>query len=202
MHWPILGAMAAMIAGLPGRVAAFHRHGPPFMAVGLGCAMRLVIPPARLFLLPLVAAGKFPVVWVIWTVLLLSELGALHALGPAAPAREARDRGVRILTRSRCPRRSRPRSTPPRVRRIPRRPRDLPGECAPNRPRHAGTIRPTACPANDHIMLERGEALVGGQLFAPVRLLGRGTGHFEKDRRPLEVKIVPVVGSQPTMTSG
>jgi hypothetical protein len=78
MHWPILGAMAAMIAGLPGRVAAFHRHGPPFMAVGLGCAMRLVIPLLGCFLLPLVAAGKFPVVWVIWTVLLLSELGALY----------------------------------------------------------------------------------------------------------------------------
>lgn len=78
MHWPILGAMAAMIAGLPGRVAAFHRHGPPFMAVGLGCAMRLVIPLLGCFLLPVVAAGKFPVVWVIWTILLLSELGALY----------------------------------------------------------------------------------------------------------------------------
>jgi hypothetical protein len=77
MHWPILGAMAAMIAGIPGRVAAFHRHGPPFMAVGIGCAMRLVIPLLGCFLLPLVAAGKFPIVWVIWTILLLSELGAL-----------------------------------------------------------------------------------------------------------------------------
>lgn len=77
MHWPILGAMAAMIAGIPGRVAAFHRHGPPFMAVGMGCAMRLVIPLLGCFLLPLVAAGKFPVAWVIWTILLISELGAL-----------------------------------------------------------------------------------------------------------------------------
>lgn len=77
MHWPILGAMAAMIAGIPGRVAAFHRHGPPFMAVGIGCAMRLVIPLLGCFLLPLVAAGKFPIVWVIWTILLLSELGAV-----------------------------------------------------------------------------------------------------------------------------
>lgn len=77
MHWPILGAMAAMIGGLPGRVAAFHRHGPPFMAVGLGCAMRLVIPLFGCFLLPVIAAGKIPVVWLIWTILLLSELGAL-----------------------------------------------------------------------------------------------------------------------------
>lgn len=78
MHWPILGAMAAMIAGLPGRVAAFHRHGPPFMAVGMGCAMRFIIPLLGCFLLPVVVAGKFPVVWVIWTILLLSEMGALY----------------------------------------------------------------------------------------------------------------------------
>lgn len=77
MHWPILGAMAALVSGLPGRVAAFHRHGPPFMAVGLGCAMRLVLPLFGCFLLPLIAAGTFPVVWVIWTVLLLAELAAI-----------------------------------------------------------------------------------------------------------------------------
>jgi len=77
MHWPILGAMVAMIAGFPSRIAAFRRHGPPFVAVGLGCAMRLVIPLFGCFLLPLLAAGTFPLVWAIWIVLLLSELGAL-----------------------------------------------------------------------------------------------------------------------------
>lgn len=77
MHWPILGAMAAMIGGLPGRVAAFHRHGPPFMAVGMGCAMRLLIPLFGCFLIPIIAAGKIPVVWLIWTILILAELGAL-----------------------------------------------------------------------------------------------------------------------------
>jgi hypothetical protein len=77
MHWPILGAMAAMTAGLPGRIAAFHRHGPPFVAVGIGCAMRLVIPLLGCFLLPVVASGEFPVVWVLWTILLLAEIGAL-----------------------------------------------------------------------------------------------------------------------------
>jgi hypothetical protein len=87
MHWPILGAMAAMAAGIPARVAAFHRlsppftafhrHGPPFVAVGMGCAMRLVIPLLGCFLLPVVASGKIPVVWVIWGILLLAEAGAL-----------------------------------------------------------------------------------------------------------------------------
>lgn len=78
MHWPILGAMAAMLGGLPGRVAAFHRHGPPFMAVGMGCAMRLIIPLFGCFLLPVIAAGKISIVWLIWTILLLAELGALY----------------------------------------------------------------------------------------------------------------------------
>lgn len=78
MHWPILGAMAAMAAGLPGRVASFRRHGPPFMAAGLGCAMRLLLPLFGCFMLPVIAAGKLPIVWLIWTILLLSELGALY----------------------------------------------------------------------------------------------------------------------------
>ncbi len=77
MHWPILGAAAAMVLGMPGRVAAYHRHGPPFMAVGLGCAMRILVPFFGCFLLPLIASGKTPLVWVIWTILLLAELGAL-----------------------------------------------------------------------------------------------------------------------------
>ena len=77
MHWPILGAMTALVAGLPGRVAAFHRHGPPFMAAGLGCVMRLVIPILGCFLLPFLLEGSFPIVWVIWTVLLVAELTAI-----------------------------------------------------------------------------------------------------------------------------
>jgi len=77
MHWPILGAMAAMAAGIPARVAAFHRHGPPFVAVGMGCAMRLVIPLLGCFLLPVVASGEFPIVWVLWTILFLAEAAAL-----------------------------------------------------------------------------------------------------------------------------
>lgn len=77
MHWPILGAAAGMALGMPGRVAAYHRHGPPFMAVGLGCAMRVVVPLLGCFLVPVVASGKIPLVWTIWTILVLAELGAL-----------------------------------------------------------------------------------------------------------------------------
>jgi hypothetical protein len=96
MHWPILGAMAAMIGGLPGRVAAFHRHGPPFMAVGLGCAMRLIIPLFGCFLIPFIAAGKSPHRLVdLDDPPPLRTRRALHALGSPAAARESRDRGVR-----------------------------------------------------------------------------------------------------------
>lgn len=77
MHWPILGASAAMLISLPGRVAAFHRNGPPFVGVSVGCAMRLIIPLLGCFLVPFIAAGKIPIVWLIWTILLLSEVGAL-----------------------------------------------------------------------------------------------------------------------------
>jgi len=70
MHWPILAAAFAMALGFPSRIAAFHRHKPPFMAAGLGCAMRVIIPLFGCFLLPFIAAGKVPVVWLIWTILL------------------------------------------------------------------------------------------------------------------------------------
>lgn len=77
MHWPILGAMIAMLVAIPGRVAAFRRHGPPFVGISLGCAMRIVVPLLGCFLLPLVASGAFPLVWVIWAILLLAEMGGL-----------------------------------------------------------------------------------------------------------------------------
>ncbi len=77
MHWPIIGASAGMLLSLPGRVAAFHRNGPPFVGVSIGCAMRLIIPLFGCFLAPLIAAGKIPVVWLIWVILLLAELAAL-----------------------------------------------------------------------------------------------------------------------------
>ena len=48
------------------------------MAVGMGCAMRLIIPLFGCFLVPFIAAGKVSIVWLIWTVLLISELVALY----------------------------------------------------------------------------------------------------------------------------
>lgn len=77
MLWPILGASLGMLMSFPGRIGSFRKNGPPFVAVGLGCAMRLIIPLFFCFLLPVVASGKLPLVWIIWTILLLAELAAL-----------------------------------------------------------------------------------------------------------------------------
>ena len=43
----------------------------------MGCAMRFIIPLLGCFLLPFIASGAFPLVWVIWAILLLAELGSL-----------------------------------------------------------------------------------------------------------------------------
>lgn len=77
MHWPILGASAGMLLSLPGRIGSFRKHGPPFVAAGIGCAMRFIVPLFFCFLLPVVASGKLSLVWIIWTILLLAELAAL-----------------------------------------------------------------------------------------------------------------------------
>lgn len=77
MHWPMALAAAGMIASLPLRVRQLREHGPPFVAVGIGCAMRLLL------LLPapvVVAWGRsqgIRVTWVVWAILLAAELAAL-----------------------------------------------------------------------------------------------------------------------------
>lgn len=77
MLWPIAAATASTALSLPGRVASFHRHGPPFLAVGIGCAMRFVVAFFGCFLLPLLVANPGGAVWAVWAVLLFSELGGL-----------------------------------------------------------------------------------------------------------------------------
>jgi len=77
MLWPVVAAAVAMACTLPGRVMAFRRHGPPFLAVGMGCAMRFVVAIFGCFLLPFIVENEGGVTWAIWAVLIFSELGAL-----------------------------------------------------------------------------------------------------------------------------
>ena len=77
MHWPILAAVAAILWQIPRRVRNLYVHGPPFSGIGLGCAMRFVIPLLGCCLLPFIASGEIPAVWVLWAVILLADVLAL-----------------------------------------------------------------------------------------------------------------------------
>ena len=77
MHWPIVLAVAAILWGLPRRIRNLYEHGPPFSGVSLGCAMRLIVPLLGAFLVPFVASGELPVVWVLWAIILLADFLAL-----------------------------------------------------------------------------------------------------------------------------
>ncbi len=77
MHWPFLGAMLGMILSLPDRVRVFHEHGPPFVPLGIGCGMRIVILLFGCFLVPWILGGPERITWALWAVLLFAEIGAL-----------------------------------------------------------------------------------------------------------------------------
>lgn len=77
MHWPILLAVAAILWQIPRRIRNLYVHGPPFSGVSLGCAMRFVVPLFGCFLLPFIAAGKIPVVWILWVTIVVADLLAL-----------------------------------------------------------------------------------------------------------------------------
>jgi hypothetical protein len=77
MHWPILLAVAAVLWAIPRRIRNLYEHGPPFYGVNLGCAMRFVVPLLGCFLIPFIASGSIPVVWVLWAIILLAEILAL-----------------------------------------------------------------------------------------------------------------------------
>jgi hypothetical protein len=75
MHWPMLAAAVAVFLDLPYRVGNLLRLGPPFVAVGLGCGMRVAVFALAVFLLPFVVSGnKVTNAWVLWLILLIAEL--------------------------------------------------------------------------------------------------------------------------------
>lgn len=77
VHWPILLAVAAILWQIPRRIRNLYLHGPPFSGVSLGCAMRCVVPLFGCFLLPFIAAGKIPVVWILWVTIVAADILAL-----------------------------------------------------------------------------------------------------------------------------
>lgn len=77
MHWPMLLAAVGLAMALPGRVRNLHEYGPPFVSVGLGCAMRLVVLIPGCFLLPWALGSSTRMVWFLWALLLAAEILAL-----------------------------------------------------------------------------------------------------------------------------
>lgn len=77
MAWPSLLAAVGLAAEFPGRVRNLYRYGPPFMGVGMGCAMRLVVLLAGLFVLPWAVQSPTRIAWSLWAGILLAELSAV-----------------------------------------------------------------------------------------------------------------------------
>lgn len=75
MHWPMLAAAVAVFLDLPYRVGNLLRLGPPFVAVGLGCGMRVAVFVLAVFILPFVVSGtKVTNAWILWSLLLVAEV--------------------------------------------------------------------------------------------------------------------------------
>lgn len=77
MQWPVALAFLGMLASLPGRVRNLFEHGPPFVAVGLGCGMRVGVLFLGAAALPWVLSDPRSPVWFLWGLILLSEFLAL-----------------------------------------------------------------------------------------------------------------------------
>lgn len=94
MHWPMLGAAVGILLALPGRVQMLRKHGPPFLPVGLGCAMRLVILIFGAFLIPWIWGSSLRLTWALWAVLVLAEVGAVWVHWDVQ--QHLRKRGVKV----------------------------------------------------------------------------------------------------------
>ncbi len=78
MQWPMLAAAASVFLDLPIRVKNLLRHGPPFVAVRLGCGLRAAIVFMGIFIFPLIVTGSaIRNAWLLWGAILLAESLAL-----------------------------------------------------------------------------------------------------------------------------
>jgi hypothetical protein len=80
MQWPMLIAFFTELIAIPGRVHNLYQHGPPFVGVSLGCAMRLVVFMFGFCLLPFLFESGTNMTWVLWTMILVAELLAFWML--------------------------------------------------------------------------------------------------------------------------
>jgi hypothetical protein len=77
MHWPVALAFLGMVLSLPGRVRNLFEHGPPFVAVSLGCGMRLAVLFLGAAAIPWALSNPRNAAWFLWALILVSEALAL-----------------------------------------------------------------------------------------------------------------------------
>jgi hypothetical protein len=77
MHWPILLAFCGEAAAMPGRVRNLVEHGPPFVSINLGCAMRFVVLMFGCVLLPWAFGSSERMTWFLCALIMVAELMAL-----------------------------------------------------------------------------------------------------------------------------
>jgi hypothetical protein len=78
MHWAMIIAYFNIVASMPSRVHNLMQFGPPFAAVGIGCAMQAILMVVGVFALPLLIDKPRPLVWSLWGLLLFANLLSLY----------------------------------------------------------------------------------------------------------------------------
>lgn len=93
MHWPLGLAVLGSLIAIPGRVRNLYVHGPPFVGVSLGCAMRFVVLLLGFMALPWAMGDANRMAWTLWTMIVIAELLALWMHWDLQQKLRAVDRG-------------------------------------------------------------------------------------------------------------
>lgn len=80
MLWPMISASLGLVISLPARFRGLRDYGPPFVAVGFGCAARALILFGGVFIFPLLVNHPERAPWFLWVAMLIADFGALYAI--------------------------------------------------------------------------------------------------------------------------
>jgi hypothetical protein len=78
IQWAILVAYFNIVASMPSRVHNLMEFGPPFVGVGLGCAIQLLVLFTGVFLIPILYDRPRVIVWWLWGTLLFANALTLY----------------------------------------------------------------------------------------------------------------------------
>jgi len=77
IHWAMIVAYFNIVLSMPARVHNLMEFGPPFAAVGIGCATQLLVFFGGACALPLIIEKQISAVWVLWFLLNAAHVLAL-----------------------------------------------------------------------------------------------------------------------------